>query len=325
MPTVLVNPPALVHGNGSFRSVLEQGGCRVIFPSKTPIPADELRSAVRQVDAVLASVEPYTRELMQDSTLRIVARMGVGFDAVDLAAATDLGIVVTTTPGTVEESVAESALALLLGVFRGYPGRDTEVRTGKWSRRSLPRLAGKTIGLVGLGRIGKHMVPRCQGLKLTVIACDPCADEKYARENDVRLCSLDELLATADIVSLHAPAMPSTRHLMNARTLAQMKRGSVLINTSRGALVDEAALVEALRSGHLMGAGLDVFEQEPLPTDSPLVRLDNVFLMPHIAGLDDQSKEDSSRLAAQCIVDVLSGRWPAECVVNPEVRSRLRK
>jgi phosphoglycerate dehydrogenase-like enzyme len=273
------------------------------------------------IDAVMASVENYSRRVLEASRLRAIARMGVGYDAVDVDAATDQGIAVTITPGTNEHSVAEMTMFLILAVMRGFPARYREVLTGKWTKRSLPRLAGQTLGLVGLGRIGKAVVPRAQGLGLKVIAYDPVPDTAFAAQNNVRLCPFDQLLAEADIVSLHLPALRECSDLINRQTLGQMKPGSVLINTARGGLVDEDALVEALRSGHLLGAGLDVFKTEPLPLDSPLLTLDNVFLSPHMAGLDHASLEAMGTVAARCIADLYQGRWPEGCVVNPQVRA----
>ena len=166
-------------------------------------------------------------------------------------------------------------------MFRGFPGRDAEVPSGVWKRKALPRLAGRTIGLVGLGRIGQAVVPRAIGLGLSVIAYDPFPNEAFAGLHGVRLCGLKELLVTADIVSLHSPVTPDTANLIDAQTLAKMKPGAVLINTARGGLVDEEALAAALASGHLMAAGLDAFKIEPLPIDSPLQKLDNVLLAAH--------------------------------------------
>jgi len=174
--------------------------------------------------------------------------------------------------------------------------------------------------LVGLGRIGRAMVPRAKGLGLEIIASDPQADAEFARTEGIRLCSLDELFREADVVSLHLPCTAETTDLINERTLAQMKPGSVLINTSRGGLVDEEALYAALSDGRLLGAGLDVFKVEPLPTDSPLLSLDNVLVAPHMGGLDHESSAAMGELAAQCIADLYCGRWPAGCVVNEELR-----
>jgi D-3-phosphoglycerate dehydrogenase len=324
MPTVLAIPSVLRDVSDTYQRTLQAAGLTVAWPppGATLQDPEQLSAALRDVDAVIASVETYSRDILERSRLRVIARMGVGYDAVDVAAATRCGIVVTTTPGTNEHAVAETAIALLTGVYRGLPWRYQEVLTGKWSKRALPRLAGQTIGLVGLGRIGKAMVPRCQGLGLRVIACDPYPDHEFAAAHGVRLCTFDELLAEADIVSLHLPATAENTDLINARTLARMKRGSVLINTARGALVDEDALVEALRSGHLMAAGLDVFKKEPLPLDSPLLQLPNALLLPHIAGLDLQSQEAMATLAAQCIADLYQGRWPEHCIVNNELKGR---
>jgi phosphoglycerate dehydrogenase-like enzyme len=283
-----------------------------------------LIAQLQGIDAVIASTEPYTPQVLEAARLRVISRTGVGYDAIDVPAATRRGVVVTITAGTNQHSVAESAIALLTGVFRGLPWRHREVETGRWTRRALPRLMGKTIGLVGLGRIGRAMVPRCQGLGLHMIAHDPLADTAWAADHAVRLCTFDELLQQADIVSLHLPASAENVNLIDAAALAKMKPGAVLINTSRGALVDEDALVEALRSGRLLGAGLDVFKIEPLPLDSPLLALDNLLMLPHVAGLDEESQEATALLAAQSIIDLHQGRWPAECVVNGQLRDGWR-
>jgi phosphoglycerate dehydrogenase-like enzyme len=164
------------------------------------------------------------------------------------------------------------------------------------------------------------MVPRAQGLGLHVIAADPLADKAFAAANNVRLCELDELWAQADVISLHAPATPETYDLVNADTIAQMKPTAVVVNTARGSLIDEDALADALASGRLFGAGLDVFKVEPLPSDSPLQKLDNVLLSPHMGGLDEESQEAMTRLAAVCVANLYQGTWPEGCVVNNELR-----
>jgi phosphoglycerate dehydrogenase-like enzyme len=325
MPRVLVTPTVIKNQPGPYRDVLEAAGLEVAYPTEklsesVPNPA-LLLSQLEGVSAVLAGSELYNREVLAKARLKVIARMGVGYDAIDVAAATEFGTLVTIVPGTNHHSVAEMTLALLLGVFRGFPGRDQEVRSGVWKRQALPRLSGRTIGLVGLGRIGQAVVPRAIGLGLKVIAYDPMPNEAFAGLHGVRLCSLDELLAEADIVSLHLPCTADTANIINARTLAQMKLGAVLINTSRGGLVDEDALIEALASRKLMAAGLDVFRTEPLPLTSPLLKLDNVLLAPHMGGLDHESLRDMGTMAAQCIADLYQGRWPEGCVVNAETRS----
>ena len=190
---------------------------------------------------------------------------------------------------------------------------------GKWRRQPLAGLANKTIGLVGLGRIGMALVPRLQALEMTVVAHDPGIDPRQAEAVGVRLCTLAELLATADVVSLHLPCTQETKNLINADTLAQMKHGAILINTARGGLVDEAALCEALASGHVAAAGLDTFQVEPLPATSPLLAFDNVLVSPHMAGIDVESSTAMSSMAAESIIDLHQGRCPSQCVVNREL------
>ncbi|RIK84768.1 MAG: hypothetical protein DCC68_00310 [Planctomycetota bacterium] len=320
MPRVLVTPHPLNRTPGRYSQILESAGFEIVYPLAGQTLAQNAALLARGgFDAMLASVEPLTRDVLKASGVRAVARMGVGFDAIDVAAATELGVAVTITPGTLEESVAEHTIALMLAVYRDLLRRDRHVRQGTWPRKAWPRLSGKTLGLVGLGRIGKAVVRRAQGLGLTVIAHDPFPDAAYAEANGVRLVAFEELLRTADVVSLHLPTTRETVDVINARTLALMKPGSVLINTARGAMVDETALVEAIKSGHLLGAGLDVFKEEPLPLSSPLLELDNVLLCEHMGGLDEQSQEAMANLAAQCLADLYQGRWPERCVVNRDL------
>jgi phosphoglycerate dehydrogenase-like enzyme len=273
------------------------------------------------IDAVLASTEPYTPAVVAEAKVRVIARCGVGFDSVDVPAATANNIVVTITPGAVEASVAEHTMALIYAVFRDVVRRHIEVNTGRWSRRGFPRLRGKTLGIIGLGRIGRAVAELAQGNGLVVIAHDPQPNGMYCAERGIRLVQLDELLAESDIVSLHMPNMPSTRNLIGERALALMKPSAVLINTGRGGLVDEVALFKAMSAGHLAGAALDVFAQEPLPTDSPLLDLPNIVLTTHTAGLDEQSEVDMPRIAAENVAKLHRGEWPEGCVVNAELRA----
>jgi len=326
MPRVLVTPTILRHMPGLYSDTLLQGGFEIVYPpdSCDTMKRENLLPLLAGCDAMLASVEKMTREVLAGTKLRAIARLGVGYDSIDIAAATDLGIAVTITPGTLEESVAEHTVALLLGVTRQLVQRDREVRTGHWTRVPMPRIAGRTFGIVGLGRIGRAVVPKVQGLGMKVIAFDPFADQELASQVGVTLMSLSELLQTADVVSLHTTTTPETANMINRQTLAQMRPGSILVNTGRGALVDEEALCEALERGHLFGAALDVFKTEPLPLDSPLLKYDNVLLCTHMGGLDWESQTAASNLAAKCIVDLYHGRWPEACVINRELRDRYK-
>lgn len=283
-----------------------------------------LREHLRGIDAMVASIEPLTREILAASTLRVVARMGVGYDTVDATAAAELGIPVTIAPNTNQESVAEHTIAMILALARGLAVRDRSVRSGAWQRQPLPRLAGRTLGLVGLGRIGRAVARRALALELKLVVHDPACSAEQAQAVGAEWLTLDELVVRADIVSLHLPLTSQTQQLFSAERLAQLKRGAIVINTSRGGLIDEHALGAALDSGHVAAAGLDTFAVEPLPADSPLRRQERILFTPHVAGIDDESLAAMSCLAAQCIVDLYQGRWPDDCIVNPTVRAKLR-
>lgn len=322
MPRILVTPAVFKDGHGPWREVLDSAGFEVVIPPVNcmQISSEEFVKLLDGIDGTLAGIEQYNPQVFAGSKLKAVARIGVGFDQVDLTAATQHGVVVTITPGTNEHSVAEQAIALITAVFRDTARRDREIRDGQWRRSSPRRLAGNTIGLLGLGRIGRAMIPRCQGLGLNVIGYDPFAKPEIAEELGIQLGTFDEVIAQSDIVSLHMPCTAATTDLMNAETFARMKPDSVLINTARGGLVDEDALVNALSSGRLYGAGLDVCKKEPLPADSPLREHGNIVFSPHLGGIDQTALDAMGQLAAECLVDSLSGRWPEACVVNPEVR-----
>jgi D-3-phosphoglycerate dehydrogenase len=278
---------------------------------------DNMIVALRDADACIAGSEPITaRVIASCPKLRVIARTGVGFDAVSLPACDQARIVVATTPGVNHHAVAEHTIAMLMSLARNLPQRDRDVRQGIWEKIPTPRVMGRTIGLVGLGRIGRAVATRARGLGLNVLAFDPFPNREFAEQWQVEFTSLEDLLSRSDFVSLHLPMDQSSRHLINADSLRRMKRGSILINTARGPLIDEVALCDALKSGHLRAAGLDVFQKEPLPLDSPLLKLDNVLTCGHLGGLDDESQQGTLVMAAQVIVDLHQGRWPAECIRN---------
>jgi D-3-phosphoglycerate dehydrogenase / 2-oxoglutarate reductase len=322
MPRILVTPPELVYKDGPCQKILGAAGMEVVYPPRgmqlnTP---QRLLEHLAGVEGMLASSERLSADILGQCGLRAIARAGVGYDAIDIAAATRHEVAVTITPGTNQVSVAEQMLAMLLGVMRGYPRRDMTVRDGTWHRMGrTPRVAGKTLGLIGMGRIGKAIVPRAQALGLKILVHDPLADREFAAANQVQLVSLDQLLRESNIVSLHLPRTAETENIIDGAALAKMPRGSVLINTARGGLVDEEALADALESGHLWGAGLDVFATEPPPRDLRLLKMDNVMLCPHMAGLDDASIEAMERLAAECLVSLYrTGTAPEGCLVTPK-------
>jgi phosphoglycerate dehydrogenase-like enzyme len=215
--------------------------------------------------------------------------------------------------------VAEQMFSLLLAVARNIVNNDRLIRGGGWTRELVQPLRGKTLGLVGLGRIGRAVALRAHAFGMRVCAYDPISDPEFDALVSLNRRSFDQLLAESDVVSLHLPLTPETRGLINRQTLARMRPGSYLINTARGGLVVEADLAEALASGHLAGAGLDVLNSEPPAPGNPLLALPNVVLSPHLGGIDIKGMNDMAELAARCVVNLYQGTWPKGCVVNEEI------
>ncbi len=304
---------------GPHLDILKRAGFEVVHrPADANVfNEDVLAELLADCCASVAGSEPYTaRVLSRAPKLRVISRSGVGFDAVDVEACDRASVAVATTPGVNHHAVAEHTIALLLGVARGFPDRDRRVRDRRWARLPRPRVMGTTLGIVGLGRIGRAVATRAVGLGMRVIAYEPFPNLEFAEQWGVEIVDLEALLSRSDYVSLHAPMTRENRHLINERTISTMKNGAVLINTARGGLVDEQSLVAALESGHLGGAGLDVFETEPLPLDSPLLSFNNVLLSGHIAGLDIESQHDTFAMVADTIVRLSRGEWPAERIQN---------
>ena len=323
---VLVGPNPLRQFEGAFRPALEAAGFEVVFPRRpAQMTEAELRDQLPGCVGSLAGSEPYTREILtlaKAAGLRAIGRAGVGFDGVDVRAATELGIPVTFAPGTNHEAVGEHALGLMLALVKSLLPQDAAIRRGEWPRRAYLPLRGQTLGIFGLGRTGKATAVRARAFGLTVVAVDPVWDAGFADRNGVRRVTPAELFAAADIVSLHVPLTPDTRHLVRAETIAAMKPTAFVVNTSRGPAVHEADLAAALTAGTLAGAGLDVFDDEPLAPGHPLLAAPNCVLTAHTAGVDRQSLFDMGRVAAEGLLAVLRGERPAELLVNPEVFDR---
>jgi len=279
-----------------------------------------LVDACVDADAILARLGTVTRRVIESAPrLRIVARHGVGVDAVDLDAATEHGVVVTTTGSENAAAVAEYTFALLLALVRHVVAADAGMRAGHWERAPLvgAELDGRTLGVIGYGAIGRRVARQALGFGMRVVAFDVAFGAGAAApEPGVAMATLDELLAQSDVVSLHTRLTANNTHLIGAATLERMKPGAYLVNTARGELVDETALIAALERGRLRGAALDTYEQEPLAPDNPLRRHPNVLLSPHVAGQTDAALVRVAIAAAQCILDELAGRTPA-FVYNP--------
>jgi D-3-phosphoglycerate dehydrogenase / 2-oxoglutarate reductase len=295
---------------------------------------DEIVTAAADCDALLV-VSSRVPAAVIDRLVRcrVIARLGAGTDRIDVEAATRAGIVVTNVPDFCANEQAEHTLALLLAFARRLPFMTEAMHRGDWSARHHPgvhRLAGRTLGLVGFGASAREVARRAAafGLRLLAWTRDPDKHRVTAAAHGVELTDLDRLLAESDFVSVHLPLTSQTHHLLDASRLARMRPMAVLVNTARGPVVDEAALVEALRAGRLAGAALDVFEGIDVfappgpPPDHPLLELDNVLLTPHCAGSSVESTLDSKVRGAHNAAEVLRGRWPRH-VVNPEVRPRV--
>lgn len=297
---IVIADPISQHG----LELLRKPGWNVITPSK-----DALIASLASADALIVrSATQVTAQILEASpNLRVIGRAGVGVDNVDLDAATRRGILVMNTPGGNAVSVAEHTLALLMSVARRIPQHNAAIHAGRWEKSGSQgvELRGKTLGLVGLGRVGNEVARRARAMEMLVLAYDPYVSESAARDAGVELSGLNELLERSDFVSLHAALSPATEKLINAEKLSHFKSGAVLVNAARGELVDEAALADALRSGKLSGAGLDVFAVEP-PKDSPLIGLANAVFTPHIAGSTREAQEEVGTLIAQQVSDFLT-------------------
>lgn len=309
---------------GLDEELICQNGGTVRY-GKAADEADRIRLA-QGAEIVVVGGTPLTREFFTAlPRLKGVVRLGIGVDNLDLTAATDLGIVVANVPDFCSEEVAEHALALILAVTRKIALADRKSRQGEWVpgmdalMRPMRRLSGQTLGLIGLGKIGRSLAHKATGLGLSVIAYDPHLSAEAAHAAGVHLMSPDELLPQTDILSLHVPVTAETKGIINARTLALLKPQAILINTARGPVVDEGALYAALASGRLAGAGLDVLQQEPLRLPHPLAEFDNVVFTCHYASLSEDSYARMRQQVSDQVVEILQGEFPRN-LVNPRVK-----
>ena len=290
------------------------------------IPRDLLLEKVKDVEGLLPLLtERIDGELMDaGEKLKVISNYAVGFNNIDTEAATERGIYVTNTPGILTDTTADAAFALLMAVARRIPEADRHIRARGWIHAWGPKMYmgsdvhGKTLGILGMGRIGSAMAKRAKGFDMDVIYHDIYRREDLEEELGITYKPKDEVMSSADFLSLHVPLTPETHHMMGAEELASMKETAFLINTSRGPVIDEKALAEALIDGVIAGAGLDVFETEPVSHDSPLLGLDNIVLTPHLASGSIETRTKMATTAATNIVSVLQGRVPPN-IVNPGV------
>jgi glyoxylate reductase len=290
-----------------------------------PPPREVLLEQVGAVDGLLCLLtDRIDAELIAAAPrLRVISNLAVGYDNIDVAAATARGILVCNTPGVLTETTADLAWALIMAAARRVVEADRYLRAGRWRSWSPQLMLGQDIhgavlGIVGMGRIGQAVARRARGFGMTILYADPEPRPEIEQETGARRVSLETLLRESDFVTLHTPLTEETRHLIGAAQLRAMKRTAVLVNTARGPIVDEEALAEALREGRIFGAALDVFAEEPIRPDSPLLGLENVVLLPHIGSASVATRRRMATMAAENLIAGLKGQRPAH-LVNPEV------
>ncbi len=294
------------------------------------LSAEDVIQQAGDADALIISYAPITGRVLDAlPRCRLVTRYGIGVDMIDVAAAAQRGVLVTNVPDYCVEEVADHAIGMLLALARKLTTLDgamrdgRAVKVGRWDTAQVAypihRLSTQTLGIVGVGRIGRRVAQRARAFGLRILAVDPAVSaDEAAQWGATMLPSLDEMLPQVDYLTLHVPLIESTRHMIDARRLALLKPGVMLINTARGAVVEETAMIEALKNGRLAGAGIDVYEREPVTPDQPLCQLDNVILTSHGAWYSEEAQLDVKTRAAQAAADLFLGRVP-QGVVNPEV------
>lgn len=296
-----------------------------VNPEDRVLTREELIKGVRGKDGVISLLtDEMDAEIMDSSKrLKVISNCAVGFDNIDLKAATERGIYITNTPEVLTESVADLTLALILAVARRLVEADQFLRSGKWEGWAPMLLLGndvynKTLGIVGLGRIGVAVARRAKGFNMRILYYDTIRYEKLEKEFGLSYVSFENLLKESDYVTIHVPLLPSTYHMIGEREFKLMKPTAYLINTSRGPIVDEKALFNALKKRAIAGAGLDVFEKEPIDKDNPLISLDNAILLPHVASGTIETRTTMANLAIENLISVLQEKMPP-CLVNKEV------
>ncbi len=285
MPTVLLSAPYMIPTLARFQPVFDHYGLQTIIPEvHERLSEEQILAYAGQFDGTVCGDDRYTRRVLERCAprLKVIAKWGTGVDSIDRGAAAELGVAVRNTPNAFTLTVADTVMGYLLAFVRRQPWMDRAVKAGTWEKIPGRSLSECTLGVIGVGNIGKAVIRRARPFGTKILATDivPIAPD-FIVEMGVEMTSLEDLMRRADFVSVNCDLNPTSHHLINAQSLAWMKPGAVLINSARGPLVDEPALVAALQSGGIAGAALDVFEVEPLPADSPLLKLDNVMLAPH--------------------------------------------
>lgn len=299
------------------KTILENAGCEIVEnPHNRPFKEEELKKLVSGIDGVVAGPDIWNETIFSlASNLKVIARFGVGVDNIDLNAAKKHGVVVCNTPGINSSAVAEQAITLMLSLIRKIPEMNAAVRKGLWPRPMFHELRSRTVGFLGFGAIARNVAQRLRGFGPEMIACDIYPNQEAANTLGVKIVSQEEVLAKADIISIHLPANAETKHLISKETISQMKDGVYIINTARGSIVNETDLLDALKEGKIGGVGTDVFEHEPVNSKSPLFELDNYITTPHVSAETYENCEETSVATARQILAVFAGKDPEHRLV----------
>ncbi len=324
MNRVLIAPAPMKEIEPVFGPTLRAAGLELVYPKRNAQMSEaEILQNLPGCIALMAGSEPNTAKVIATAAaagLKVIGRAGVGYDGIHLPTATAHGIPVTISVGANHNAVAEHAFMMMLAMLRKLVKQHHETKAGLWPRKANFPLRGKTLGVAGVGRIGKRMVQIAQAFEMKVIGYDPFPNEAFFKEHNLPLVSLEQLFQDSDILTLHMPLTPESHNFARKETLAMMKPTAYLINTARGEVVDADALAEALHAKRLAGAAIDVFVEEPAPATHPLFACESCLVSAHTAGVDTASRDDMALFAAQGIVKLLAGEWPEEWVINPEVR-----
>lgn len=303
---VMVTPRSFGKGNPQPIDMLREKGCELVLnPYGRILNKQEMKELIRDVDAVIVGVDPIDKEILEQAPkLKIISKYGVGTDNIDLDFAKEKGIPVTVTNGANKDAVADYTIALMLAAARRMIPIDHACRQRNWNKVTSVDVWGKTLGLIGLGAIGKGVAARAKGFNMNILAYDLIKDESYETEHQINYVSLEELLTNSDFISLHLPLTKQTHHLIGEKEIGAMKENAVIVNTARGGLINERALLSALQEKRIWGAGLDVFEQEP-PQDVGFLELDNLVIGSHCAASTYQAIENMGVMAAENVLEYL--------------------
>lgn len=308
---ILVTPRSFASASDKPMKMLTEKGYEIqINNTGRPYKKEEMLKLIRDVDGIIIGIDELSAEIIEKANaLKVISKYGIGLDNIDINMATNKKIIITNTPQANVDAVADLAFGLILSLARRIPEADKKTKSGEWEKIIGKSVWEKTLGIIGLGKIGRQVVKRAQGFKMNILVYDLVKDEKFAQKYGIKYVSLEKLLQKSDYITIHIPLNDATRGMISYKELEKIKKDAFLINTSRGGIVDEEALYDALRNNKLRGAALDVYNNEP-PGKSPLMELDNVIMTPHIGAYTEEAIENMGIQAAQNLIDVLEGRKP---------------